>query len=562
MGRKDYDAAADLLDRAYRADPSKPVILKDLAVVLASAGKIDEAAVRYKQYLAIVPTDDAAALAMATTLSWSKDAARRAESERLLTDYMAKHPDSDEALLQRARVRSWSGLVDQADVDYRAYLAKHDKQSGAEDVWLELATALAGSESHLARALEIYDRHLAAHPTDWAILLRRARALVWMGDYRHAEPALRELAESAKTPADESAAETELARVYAQTGRRYQAVDLLEEVLARDPKNDDARAERDRLAVTTGTRVEPKLFFYGDKSKIRILAATAEARAPILPRRFGILAEGGSYSLGTAQETLLVGRANLGIWARQGPVEIEGAMGPRFYQIFDTKVGGRGAVRVTPNGWSTFLLTYQYDDIYFDMLQPASVAAQIRGHAVFLTSDVTLPKGVRLTGRLGTRVLSPDNKDLDATGTVYVPIAGPFGAGYIGQYITWQSNDPSYWSPQAFAAHLGFVRVARSYYRLGFSYDVQGVLGIAGERILGVPEAGFGPSFGASGAFTYTPTPRLDLRLSAQYQQTVRDIPSPPVGGVIPGAGPPPPTTSSPQAYYWITGTASAIVYF
>ena len=48
-------------------------------------------------------------LALARTLSWSKNSEQRAEAERLLTAYLLAHPDSPEALLLRARVRSWQG---------------------------------------------------------------------------------------------------------------------------------------------------------------------------------------------------------------------------------------------------------------------------------------------------------------------------------------------------------------------------------------------------------------------------------------------------------------------
>ncbi len=143
-----------------------------------------------------------------------------------------------------------------------------------------------------------------------------------------------------------------------------------------------------------------------------------------------------------------------------------------------------------------------------------------------------------------------------------VPVVGPLSVGYTTQFITWRYNDPSYWSPQEFAAHLGVVRVAQTFFRSGFGYDVQGVLGIAGERILGLPEAGFGPSFGGSGAIIYSPIPRLELRLSAQYSQTVREIPPAVVGGSSGSAVVQTTTSRSPSKYYWILGSASAIIYF
>jgi predicted Zn-dependent protease len=802
--RKDYPEAESLLDRAFKADRSKTAILKDLAVVFASDGKIVESVARYRQYLELVPGDDAARLAMATTLSWSKDPALLAEADKLLTAYMASHPDADDALLQRARVRSWSGQPVPAEKDFRAYLAKHP---GESKVKLELAMALSGNkepaalnaaiaiyDAHLASnpgdldivlqrarvhswanhpaeaatdfraylqakpddqaarlelarvlrwsgqaaqavaalralvaakpddeaaklelaralvrsdrpddvneglllldrhvathpgdeeaflerararaaakkttlaiadlraylgrhphdekvalelaevlasstdkavrrdALTLYGAHLAAHPDDARVLLargrlraelgmsdeavqdlaayrqlkhdddaadleianvlaqgaapkqsipyydayvarhpqdaaartRRARALLWGGDYPRAESELEELRRSAKTDAEKNELDLELVRLYAQTSRRFDAADLVEKVLERDPKSAAALTERARLQVVLGSRLEPRVFYYEDKSRIRISSLTVEARAA-LSRNFAFIADVGGYTLGTAAETLLTSRGNLGAWVRYRALELEATVGPRVYQYFGPSFGTRAAARVRPARWASLSLDYQYDDIYFDMLQPASVSSGIRGHALHLTGEGTLPLGVRLTGRVGSRLLQPDNRSFDSTATLQVPIVGPLSAGYNVQYIAWRFNDPTYWSPQAFAAHLGLVRVAQTFAQSGFGYDLQGVAGIAGERIQGAPEAGFGLSFGVSGTVSYQVSQRVLLRLGAQYSQTVRRLPRPVLGGSTPSDAPGADAAEEePSIYWWVTGTASAIFY-
>jgi Flp pilus assembly protein TadD len=54
LERKDYKEAAELLEKAHKANPKNHTILKDLAVVYAGDGKIDEAAVKYREYLKAV----------------------------------------------------------------------------------------------------------------------------------------------------------------------------------------------------------------------------------------------------------------------------------------------------------------------------------------------------------------------------------------------------------------------------------------------------------------------------------------------------------------------------
>jgi tetratricopeptide (TPR) repeat protein len=801
LERKDYTEAADLLEKAYAEDPSKPAVLKDLAVVLASAGKIEESVARYREYLKLVPTDDAAALAMATTFTWGKEKAQIAEGEKLLTEYLAKHPDADDALLQRARARSWTGQSEAAEADFRAYLAKHPNE---EKVKLELALALSARkdpkafaaaiaiyDAHLAaeprdmdvvlqrarvhswlghtseavsdyraysktkpddeaatvelgrtlaqskrpedvaeaiaifdrrlashpedadvllerararawsgqkpqaiadyrayvtmkpadqvaaselaaldvaalptpvqtlanlrayaaqhpeddqakldiasflsgnkdraallEALTIYDAHLTKHPADagirlrrarvrgWAGMtkeavedfrvyeqthpsddallleianvlalgsdpslaiplydaylvrhpseveprMRRARALLWAGIYAKAEAALKELRAEAKTDEEKTPLDLDLARLYSQTGRRADAMELLDEVIERSPKDAAARAEHARLAIYFGTRVEPRIFYYTDKIGIKVGSIGAEARV-MLNRKLAVIADVSAWSVGNKAETIAAGRANLGGYARLRSFEVEAAAGPRLYQFYPASYGARGLARVTPTPWLNSTLTYQYDDIYFDMLQPASISAGIRGHAVYLAAEGTFPF-MRVTGRAGSRFLLPTNVSKEATANVQFPIVRPLSVGYNVQYLSWTYTDPSYWSPQAFAAHQLVVRLAQGFQSIGVSYDVQAVGGIAGERIQGTPEAGFGPSFGGSGTISYSPTPRVELRIGGQYSQTVREIPPPaPLG-----SAPPTPVKQgdSLSRYWWIIGTASATLY-
>lgn len=660
----DYGAAAHLLSRASAMDPSDPAVLRDLAVVLAANGSLDESVERYAQYLARVPGDDAARLAMATTLSWSKDPRRVAEAERLLTALLDAHPHDDATLLQRARARSWANRLAASVSDYHAYLAMKPgdeaarlelarvlswsgraddareavailerhvaARPGDDAVALELAKALtiASDEASLERALRIYDADFARHPrrvesalgrararaalgrTEEAVQAldayarvrpdddratleianvlaqrsdpsgsiplydlyvqrhpadvdartRRARALLWAGEHRRAEGELDALRREARSDEERDTLDLDLGRLYAQTERPFAALDRFDGVLARDPTNEAARRERARVSARAGSRTEPRFFYYGDTAGVSVVALTAENRARVM-KNVAVLSDAGAWSLGSRAEVLRTGRANLGAWVRLAPFELEAAAGPRAYERYAPSYGGRAAVRAAPAGWMKLALEYQYDDLYVDLYQPASIAAGIRGHALHAMGNATLPLRVRVSGRAGVRSVLADNRALDAGGTVLVPVFGPVSAGYSAQFLTWSSNDPSYWSPQAFASHLGVVRVAKSLFHGDLAYDVQGVAGIAGERISGAADPKFGPSFGGSCGISYAAGTRVVLRVAAQYAQTIRELTNTavPVGEsrVAPKAAP----TITTSLYWWVSTTGSVIVY-
>ena len=54
----------------------------------------------------------------------------------------------------------------------------------------------------------------------------------------------------------------------------------------------------------------------------------------------------------------------------------------------------------------------------------------------------------------------------------------------------------------------------------------------------------------------------LELRLTAQYSQTVRELPVVLAGGSTPPPSGPVAPSKAPSRYYWITTAASAIIYF
>lgn len=524
--------------------------------VRAWMGNTTEAVSDYQAYLSTHPDEDAVTLELARTLSWSKKADERRASIPIFDRYLAKNPTDVDARLARARAHVWVGNITEADRDYVICI---ERRPTDDALLLERAQALFQGSTP-GDAIPLFDRYIEKHPTELAARLARARALLWSGDYGRAEDELEALQRGQLTQAHHDEVDLELARLYAQTARKQTACDILEAILARSPANKDARAELERVSVPLHSRIEPSFSFYTDKANIAVLASSIEGRLA-LTRRFGILVNTTGYSLGTAAETLYAARTSLGAWGIYKSLEAEASIGPRFYEYFKPKFGASAKLRFTPVRDLRLEASYQYDDIYFDILQPASISAGIRGHALFATGDLRLPARIRITGRIGTRQLLPDNHGLDMSGTALVGLVGPLSVGYNVQFIAWTDNDPAYWSPQAFAAHLGIVRLSGMFDHAKFGYDAQAVLGAAGERIARTPDVGFGLSFGGSAALSYEVHPHLLLRLGLQYSQTVRSVPKIPVGGssatVIEGED-----VEIESRYWWLAGSASATVYF
>lgn len=527
------------------------------ARAFAWSGKSAEAVRDLRAYVAARPADRDGKLELASALGATKDRASWAEAVRVYTELLQTSPNDVAVLRKRAQLYTWSGAFDQAEVDYK----KCFELAPADDtLLLERAQALYQGASP-SDAVPLFDRYIEKHPKDVDARSARARALLWSGEYGRAESELDALMRDpdAATPPKHEAVALDLARLYAQTSRRHEACDLIEEVLERNPKNEVARAELERVRIPLGSRLDPSFFFYADKSNIVVLASGVEARFAF-NRNYGLLVSSYGYSLGTFQETLLAARTSAGAFGHYKMFDFEASIGPRFYEHFEPNYGTAAKVRFTPVPELRFEASHQYDDIYFDLLQPASLSAGVRGHALFLTGDIRLPFRTRISGRIGTRQLQPDNHSFDATATALVNIKGPLSAGYNVQYIGWTDNDPSYWSPQAFAAHLGIIRFAGMLGKGTFGYDVQGTFGAAGERIRKAPDSGFGISFGGSAALSYEVSPRLVLRLGMQYSQTVRRIPKAPVGGSA--ANPLEEEEDQETRYWWLAGNASGTLYF
>lgn len=583
--RESQAEAIAIYDAHLRREPADLDVVLKRARVRSWAGQTAAALVDYRAYLAANAGAHEVELELARMLSWSarvehrraaiplfeRQLARRRDDESVVVElakalssipgkanmlrairvcdaHLRRHPGAFEVVRVRGRVRAWAGMTAEAAEDLAAYAAAHPHDLGAA---LEHADVVSQGRDPSA-AIPLYDAYLARRPGDEAARIRRAGALLWAGEYHVAERELDALRGHANHDERRNELDLQLARLYAQTERTAAALDLVEAVVDRAPDDQAALAERARLRAILGPRVEPRFFHYADEGRLFVSAFTVEARAP-LARKLSLLADVGAWSLGVPAEELRAGRANLGALFRAGLVQVEGAAGPRLFERFGPDIGARAAVRVQPKR-ANLELSYQYDDLYIDTFQPASISAGIRGHAVHLGGDVELPPRVRLAGRVGSRVLNSDNRSFDAAGRAFVRVVEPLYVGYEGQYLTWRFHDASHWSPQAFAAHLGAVKAAQTLLQGRFAYEATALAGVAGERVEHVPEAGFGLSYGGSASVAYAPAPRFTVRLTGQYSSTIREAPLPSAAVALPDG------SRAPSTYWWATASASVTV--
>jgi hypothetical protein len=511
-------------------------------------------------YVALAPDDDAALLAFGRELSWSKDANAQHEAVAVLDRYLARHPGDAAAILQRGRAHAWSGEITEGAADLRAYLATNPKD--AEDVRLELATVLSWSKDakEQRESIAMFDAYLAAHPGDREHRLQRARLLLWSGDYDRAETELDALG-AVPRDALTDAIDLERARLLSQTGRKLAALTILDDLVARDAKNEDARAERERLLASFAGKLEFRASYFRDSSPIGIFSFVADAARPLSPR-VAILASGGMFGLSSSPQGApngrLTERYDLGWRARPiDALEIEATGGARTYSDgIDARLGARSVARLELGRRLRASAFWQYDDVFLDLNQPATLNAGIRAHWLGANAELSLPVGIALSGQLGARLLTDDNRQLDANGTALVTIVGPLRIGATAQLMGYRSKTTIYWSPQRYAALLGLVRVSgEASSRL--SYEVQALLGGASEHVDGAPDAGLALAYGGSAAFSWAPSEHVQLRVSGQFGRSQRTTTV-----EAPGATGGTDVVEQTMTYWWTTLGAGVAITF
>jgi tetratricopeptide (TPR) repeat protein len=410
--------ALAIFDTHLTSKPADYEVLLKRARVRSWAGRTKEALADYRRYLGARPNDARIRLELAQALSWTKgDKDALAQAVEIYAQHLRANPKDDAVVLRLAQVCSWAGRFDEAITSYRAYLARHDQR----DVWLELAKTYAwagrstqASEAYLAYSARGGDEHVAA--------LGRAQVLRWIGRYAEARALLEPLSKRQIPPKLRDEVELELARLHAQEGRHDSALTLVDGILARSPGDEEARKEKENLSKRYRPQVKGEFTYLRDKSGIELVINRAEGEYHF-GRMLSAIVDAGIYRIASAEEGLWVGMINAGVRLRpMHTLELEAALGPRMYEYFSASFGLRTSISAQPFSFISGKLSYSYDDVYHDMYQPASVAAQIRGHTLAAQLSFSLPYQITLSGQATGRFLEPDNQGINLSATAMIGV--------------------------------------------------------------------------------------------------------------------------------------------
>ena len=155
-----------------------------MAECLVLLGRLKAAFPHFRNALELDPKDIRTLVRFANVLTWTKKAANETEAMMLLDKHLKKHPDDDVVRLERAKLRSWAKLIDEAVADYSRVLKRYPRD---EDVRIKMATVLSWSSKRAQRdeAIKIYGELIKRGKRD-DLLLKRAAVHSWNGETRRA----------------------------------------------------------------------------------------------------------------------------------------------------------------------------------------------------------------------------------------------------------------------------------------------------------------------------------------------------------------------------------------
>jgi len=240
-----YDRA-ERYYRLYFELTDQPAVRREFAEMLSWAGRYEFAAQEFEHYLSEVPGDLDAWQKLGrvyNSLSRFDDAA---ETFRLC---LARRPDDTELQLDLARALTWSGREQEARALLRAV---HRRAPRYEEPLLQLAF-IARISGELDDAHALYSQILAVNPEN-------AEALHWVAELeRGPDLAINRLEKRLLSEPDDRAARMELVTLYIADGRLGAAVRELDEAVARDQQDTEARERLDALRQREGEEVAGRL---------------------------------------------------------------------------------------------------------------------------------------------------------------------------------------------------------------------------------------------------------------------------------------------------------------
>ena len=510
--------AKRLYDKFIAKDPNDWKLRLARAEVLGRLRQITRAATEYERYLKTKPNDTKVRLRLANTLTWSKKTRHLIRALGVFDAHLAAHPKDLKTRLQRARVSSWIGRTGRAISDYQAYFGDRPRESKLR---LEYARVLADA-GRLRQAMREF-RSLKNDPqVGHQAQLGWARTLLWQGEYVQAERWLISMTKQQLSSQLRNDVHLELARLYAQTERPLLALRILDRLIDTEKGNEALINERRLIGRVFRPTAATNFFAYAEKADINIYSSWVDGELS-LGRHVRLLAHAALWHLRQLQEDLFAERLDVGVRLFWESYRLDAMVGSRFYEGRDPRFGVRAQLGGRPATWASFTLDYSYDDVFQQLFQPATVSRDVHGSTVAGRTVVTFPYRITAAARLASRFLEPHNIGLDFSGSLEAPVWRGIWLGYLGQWIGWRRNDPSYWSPQSFAAHIMNIRYLRTFNDLNLATDVQLGVGTAFERVDGDYETDYGLAVQLGGSLTYTPTKWLSMGANFQYSQTARN---------------------------------------
>lgn len=248
-----HSAAIEAFQKALEANPSSREASRALASAYLANGETDRAIAQLDRYLARWEDDPDAAFQQAKLLSWSRYAYRSGDAIRYLRMGLARRDDPGRRrdlarLLGRDR-----RTLDEAVREYDRLLAASPGDRGLRAERLKLLLWNPARRREATAELEA----LSAGGADPAA--ERQLAIVLADDPRRAAEAADRLAPLVRASPDDAALRHARARALARAGRRAEAREEYDRLVARGGGGLDARLERaELLAADPATRGEAR----------------------------------------------------------------------------------------------------------------------------------------------------------------------------------------------------------------------------------------------------------------------------------------------------------------
>lgn len=263
----DLDLALDYYEQALRVRPEFPEAQFQRGVALVSLKKFEEAESAFRKASELRPTWSASYARLGVMLARIEP--RAAEAEQFLLKAFEIDPNDHEVLFELAILRKVSGDLGGAI----KYLELAVRTRGATHNTWEALGGFQLEANDPNGALASFNRALELSPQSDSILMRRAEALIQLGED---ERALQDLKRAQRASSLDASKAVRLASLYARVGSSDEAIKLLDSIdedLKQSPEVVLLRAEIDPSAVDSATfRSSLEKLIKNDPGNVTLLA--------------------------------------------------------------------------------------------------------------------------------------------------------------------------------------------------------------------------------------------------------------------------------------------------